>query len=228
MKTEDSIKAEEIDGYRGGDDLESLLQFIGEQPQQPQQPLISATSKSKRSRRVDRKSKRSRTPSVTGTPNKEKSPSAEVETVSQKTSRASSASNVPDSVTTVKNSLIVVNNNSGKKTLKKPKKPAGWLVDFNNDEKSSKVKAKPPSGKIIAVENNKKEESAEVLSETNSISEQELIINRAEETTKEEFTQVNQDEKQDEDVCFNYASILKFIKQGNYLLRGCVITKPLN
>ena len=78
VKTDESIKAEEIDGYRGGDDLEDLLKFIESKPgnadskgsksiEAKSSPSSSDTAqKSKRSRRTDRKSKRSRTPSVTG------------------------------------------------------------------------------------------------------------------------------------------------------------------
>ena len=78
VKTDESIKAEEIDGYRGGDDLEDLLKFIESKPgnadskssksiESKSSPSSTDTSqKSKRSRRTDRKSKRSRTPSVTG------------------------------------------------------------------------------------------------------------------------------------------------------------------
>ena len=73
MKTEESVKAEEIDGYRGGDDLDSLLQFIEDKPKSkpsgnpgsgnnpaPQQTGSGSgnSSKSKRSRRTDHKSKR--------------------------------------------------------------------------------------------------------------------------------------------------------------------------
>ena len=120
VKTEEAtIKAEEIDGYRGGDDLESLLQFIDGSPTNKSNNnkssnhhnLESKTSqsasntnnqastsssdnsaqnKSKRSRRTDRKSKRSRTPSIT-TSNKEKSPEYLKSTSqSQSQSRASS------------------------------------------------------------------------------------------------------------------------------------------
>ena len=160
MKTEESvIKAEEIDGYRGGEDLESLLQFIESKPknQQNSSDVQQISSKAKRSRRIERKSKRSRTPSVT-TPNQEKSPDV---SVSQKTSRASSASAhhamnpepelskmeqspAPDSVTTVKNTLIVNKTNSNSMTKAKPKKQAGWLADFNNYYKSKVLKSKPP------------------------------------------------------------------------------------
>ena len=78
VKTDESIKAEEIDGYRGGDDLEDLLKFIESKPgnadskgsksiEVKSSPSSTDTAqKSKRSRRTDRKSKRSRTPSVTG------------------------------------------------------------------------------------------------------------------------------------------------------------------
>ena len=81
VKTDESIKAEEIDGYRGGDDLEDLLKFIESKPgnadskgsksiEAKSSPSSTDTAqKSKRSRRTDRKSKRSRTPSVTGKKN---------------------------------------------------------------------------------------------------------------------------------------------------------------
>ena len=69
VKTEESVKAEEIDGYRGGEDLDSILNFIEDNPKSsttgsgknpaPQQTGSgSNSSKSKRSRRTDHKSKR--------------------------------------------------------------------------------------------------------------------------------------------------------------------------
>ena len=103
MKTDEStIKAEEIDGYRGGEDLESLLQFIESKPKRSNPDLHPSVSlqavqvqqgqqgqqseqklKAKRSRpRTERKAKRSRTPSLT-TSSKEKSPDTNQ---SQKTS----------------------------------------------------------------------------------------------------------------------------------------------
>jgi hypothetical protein len=306
VKTEGLIKAEEIDGYRGGEDLESLLQFIEAKPKSsmnpdsngigngnglaPQQAEKGNTnsSKSKRSRRTDQKSKRSRTPSMT-TPSQEKSPDT---SQSQKTSRASSISatniappncvengtfgngnglteifsdnNAPDSVTTVKNSLIFPNNavtslsnNKKSGTLKKPKKQAGWLVDFNNDIGTGKnrVKSKPPSGskntgQEAEMKNQKEsetpEKSCEIISnntnedssdEAEPISIQGEIImtppfDETSDQTEEQFnleavetepSQNNQFNKlssqknieEQDDVCFNYASILKFIKQGN-------------
>ena len=73
VKTDESIKAEEIDGYRGGDDLDDLLKFIESKPgntdskgSKSSPSSTDTAQKSKRSRRTDRKSKRSRTPSVTG------------------------------------------------------------------------------------------------------------------------------------------------------------------
>jgi len=306
VKTEGLIKAEEIDGYRGGEDLESLLQFIEAKPKSstnpdsngigtgnglaPQQTEKGSgnSSKSKRSRRTDHKSKRSRTPSVT-TPSQEKSPDT---SQSQKTSRASSisvsATNIapssvengvfgsgngltennsdnnqaPDSVTTVKNSLIIPNNavtsssnNKKSGTLKKPKKQAGWLVDFNNDIGTGKnrVKSKPPSGsknmQEAEMKNQKEsetpEKSCEIISnntnedssdEAEPISIQDEIIMtppfdensgqpeeefNPEAVVEMESSQNNQFNKlssqknieEQDDVCFNYASILKFIKQ---------------
>ena len=276
MKPDESIKAEDIDGYRGGDDLESLLQFIEAKPKgQPAHPEPSGQMKVKRSRRTDRKSKRSRTPSV-NTPSQEKSPDT---SQSQKTSRASSATSRarneqensplpdhtvgPDSVTTVKNSLIVVNSqnnpNNAKKPVKKPKKQAGWLVDFNNDIGSSKsrVKSKPPSGKITENTKNKEENATTTINTTittkeilnivtnedssdepNSVQDEILLIPDEPEIKDQtpEPQMIKNDQITDQitdqksatnyhveeetaapqnDVCFNYASILKFIKQGN-------------
>jgi len=330
VKTEESVKAEEIDGYRGGDDLDSLLQFIEDKPKSkpsgnpgsgnnpaPQQTGSGSgnSSKSKRSRRTDHKSKRSRTPSVT-TPSQEKSPDT---SQSQKTSRASSVSAnaanhivatntvsgngsvtgltennstsaaavnsenngcsaAPDSVTTVKNSLIITNNatsnNKKSGTLKKPKKQAGWLVDFNDtgygtsSGGKNRMKSKTPSGSknlqesnAVKNNNNQKEiENAEVIKsceevisnntnenssdfedDPNSIQDEiilttppfdeksadkepiepeaEIIINTEVESV--ESSQINQINKssssekniarQEEDVCYNYESILKFI-----------------
>lgn len=239
------IKAEEIDGYRGSEDLESLLQFIESKPKgqrsaSADQQVCSSTSqslscKSKRSRRVDRKSKRSRTPSVT-TPNKEKSPASAADLNSQKTSRASSLSkpveaallSQPDSVTTVKNSLITVQNNSTKKVSnKKPKKQAGWLVDFNNDTKS-KVKNKPPSGKSMTMT-----ETTKIKEDNITIEEQEKYEDSSDELTTSLQEDIAEDQKEtstsptlfqqirpknshenESEICFNYASILKFIKHG--------------
>ena len=308
MKTEESVKAEDIDGYRGGEDLDSLLEFIESKPKgqtshQSESASVfnqsAASAKAKRSRRIDRKTKRSRTPSV-NTSCQEKSPDA---SQSQKTSRASSATSRsatvppttiednpslpdpvgPDSVTTVKNCLIVVNNtppstnnqNNAKKPVKKPKKQAGWLVDFNNDlGKSSRVKAKPPSGKSnssasvsgggqqnVEILSTKKEEitssttttqeirnaatNEDSSDETHSVQDEIMLIPEDEEESNVESTiESNQisavestvestkpisfapttiktidkaqvvKESQKNDVCFNYASILKFIKQG--------------
>jgi len=323
VKTEESIKAEEIDGYRGGEDLESLLQFIEAKPKSTHPDLTgnggtpapqtsggggANSSKSKRSRRTDHKSKRSRTPSVT-TPSQEKSPDT---SQSQKTSRASSISAAntvlsgltenlnaaavdvnntatpPDSVTTVKNSLIIPNNvanntsltnNKKSGTLKKPKKQAGWLVDFNNDigagngNGKNRIKSKPPSGsqsknlqEFSGIKHKEQEkECEEVICNTTSITNEdssdeaepisiqdEIILtepppappfdeksvavtaeqleqdNVPEETDLESNTTITSHhinqfpnksssqkniQEQEEDVCFNYASILKFIKQ---------------
>jgi len=323
VKTEESVKAEEIDGYRGGEDLDSLLQFIEAKPKSsttgsgnnsaPQQTGSgSNSSKSKRSRRTDHKSKRSRTPSVT-TPGQEKSPDT---SQSQKTSRASSVSAnaavaantvsgngsgtgltennssaaavnsennecsaTPDSVTTVKNSLIISNNatsnNKKSGTLKKPKKQAGWLVDFNDTGSGNggggnggknRMKSKPPSGsknlqestgknnsnqketetEVIksceVISNNTNENSSDFEDDPNSIQDEivlntppfdeksveqqsveqepEIVINsEVESVDSSQINQINKSsssekniERQEEDVCFNYASILKFIK----------------
>jgi len=273
VKPDESIKAEEVDGYRGADDLESLLQFIESKPKSrdgsvPDAAAISSSKSkpSKRSRRSDRKSKRSRTPSVT-TSNKEKSPD---NVQSQKTSRASSVAApiqprnnprpttpssvvatennhvqvVPESITTVKNSvtnLVTTNSNVVKSKVKKPKKQAGWLVDLNNEIKT-KVKAKPPSGIVNnkpAVNNHvdgqKIEENREIIHEDSSEAEpnsvQDEIIMTPEEE-EEEVPDIQVDDIEDEDttttttttdndnimdfqkdVCLNYSSILKFIKQ---------------
>ncbi len=282
MKTEESvIKAEEIDGYRGGEDLESLLQFIESKPKNQQSSdLQQISSKAKRSRRIERKSKRSRTPSVT-TPNQEKSPDV---SVSQKTSRASSASAhhamnpepelskmeqspAPDSVTTVKNSLIVKKTTSNSMTKAKPKKQAGWLVDFNNYDKSNHhksrvVKSKPPSGqaplssKAESMSSKKVEEKeidslsdcdteqahsvqdsevistpeasgheSEVLQDPEDSSENpsETVVFKNKETLKMnpslEKENHNNRAVESNDVCFNYASILKFIKHGKYFFK---------
>ena len=199
----------------------------------------------------------------------------------------------PDSVTTVKNSLIIPNNaaannqittsltnNKKSGTLKKPKKQAGWLVDFNNDigagngNGKNRIKSKPPSGSKNLQEFSVKQKEAEqekaeceevitcntITNEDSSdeaepISIQDEIIltepppappfdeksvavtaeqleqdNVPEETDLESNTTITSHhinqfpnksssqkniQEQEEDVCFNYASILKFIKQGN-------------
>ena len=277
MKPDESIKAEEIDGYRGGEDLESLLQFIESKPKsrdgsssQNPDPLANSKSKPKRSRRTDRKSKRSRTPSVT-TSNKEKSPDVQ----SQKTSRASSvapsvvttkypensknsnifpdnpenSNMVPDSITTVK--MVNKVNNNAKVNSKKPKKQAGWLVDLTSEPIKTKVKSKPPSGLKPIVNNNMNnqvetetilkevENKNELLinedsSEPNSV--QDEIIMTPEEDNIEVDIEEHIEEEDDvtttddimdfqKDVCLNYSSILKFIKQGekSFLHFSCCI-----
>lgn len=246
MKAEETIKAEEIDGYRGADDLESLLQFIESKPKSidndqsgSSKPSSSSNAKWKRSRRgPDAKSKRSRTPSVT-TPSKEKSP--ELSSLpSQKTSRAasrqrnpesndnaanndhhhtSSAMNSrnssvtrskdpesgscmttthPDSVTTVKNSLIAITNAANKKTLKKPKKQAGWLVDFNNESnsKNARVKAKPPSGKAPEQQQQQpqKKESSVLTNDQDSSEEQISVQDEIIACPEPEVAAVHEDE----------------------------------
>ena len=188
-----------------------------------------------------------------------------------------------DSVTTVKHSLIVVNSplpnptpaqvnsNNHKKTLKKPKKQAGWLVDLSNNEPTSKVrlKSKPPSGKNNAAAagvggpltaepleqevSNVTEQEIDSSEEPSSI--QDEIMNLEDEMTS--ATEVEIDQKPvksneisqqqrevtttatatptpppspsttpsttpptinnkivQQDLCFNYASILKFVKRG--------------
>jgi len=187
-----------------------------------------------------------------------------------------------DSVTTVKHSLIVVNSplpnptpaqvnsSNHKKTLKKPKKQAGWLVDLSNNEPTSKVrlKSKPPSGKNNAAAagvggpltaepleqevSNVTEQEIDSSEEPSSI--QDEILNLEDEITS--ATEVEIDQKPvksneislqqrevtttatatptpppspsttptttpptinnkivQQDLCFNYASILKFVKR---------------
>ena len=237
-----------------------------------------SAQKSKRSRRADRKSKRSRTPSIT-TSSKEKSP----EVQSQSQSRASSAcasskipansidpvvdnldppelSSTPDSVITVKHSLIVVNNNpsnpassnnNNKKTMKKPKKQAGWLVDLNNESGKVRLKSKPPTGKSVPPDSSnpaqlveKKdstepdpEQEVEPETELEAEPETETERNTADDSSEEpssvqdevvmledspdedkpvlnEVKETSNKTKQQEELCFNYASILKFVKRG--------------
>ena len=187
-----------------------------------------------------------------------------------------------DSVTTVKHSLIVVNSplpnptpaqvnsSNHKKTLKKPKKQAGWLVDLSNNEPTSKVrlKSKPPSGKNNAAaaglggpqatESTEQEVSNVTEQEIDSSEEpssiQDEILNLEDEITS--ATEIEIDQKSvksneisqqqrevmtatttptpppspsttpsttpptinnkivQQDLCFNYASILKFVKRG--------------
>ena len=195
-----------------------------------------------------------------------------------------------DSVTTVKHSLIVVNSpspanstppaqqvNSNKKTLKKPKKQAGWLVDLSNNEPTSKVrlKSKPPTGKNnnsatglggpLAAESVEQEVSNVTEQEIDSSEEpssiQDEILNLEEDemntaTPEVEIEQkpvksneISQQQQREvmtttttssptptpppspsttastsppsinnkvvqQDLCFNYASILKFVKRG--------------
>lgn len=277
MKSDSIIKAEEIDGYRGGEDLESLLQFI-EPEAKDFKPVLSAdeinktgssgsgNSNKKRSRRIDRKSKRSRTPSTTTQENKSPDP------ISQKTSRASSyarqqpemirqqpemmmtSSLDPDvtSVTSVKNTLVP------KKAAKNkpPKRQTGWLVDFNNDasnvqssssKKSGnisgqqpKLKTKPPKPEIrgeppemmkfglsyaavassIAAAENRCGEDQETVSSEEPVSlepDPELEQPEIQQSKKKLATAAVMDSQESHDVCFNYASILKFIKHGELI-----------
>ena len=169
MKPDESIKAEEIDGYRGADDLESLLQFIESKPKSRDGSVpdaaaistsLSSSSKSKpskRSRRSDRKSKRSRTPSVT-TSNKEKSPD---NVQSQKTSRASSVAapmqprnnprpTTPSSVATFENNHVQVVPES----ITTVKNSVTNLVTANNIVVKSKVKKpKKQAGWLVDLNN---------------------------------------------------------------------------
>ena len=254
--------------------------------QQTASDPASAQNKSKRSRRSDRKSKRSRTPSIT-TSSKEKSP----EVQSQSQSRASSAcasskipaansidpvvdnldppelsSGTPDSVITVKHSLIVVNNNNNplnpassnntnnKKTMKKPKKQAGWLVDLNNESGKVRLKSKPPTGKSVLSPDSSSnpvqllvekkdstdpdpEQEVEPETELEAEPETETERNTADDSSEEpssvqdevvmledspdedkpvlnEVKETSKKIKQQEELCFNYASILKFVKRG--------------
>ena len=191
----------------------------------------------------------------------------------------------PDSVTTVKNSLIISNNatsnNKKSGTLKKPKKQAGWLVDFNDTGSGNgggnggknRMKSKPPSGsknlqestgknnsnqkgietEVIksceVISNNTNENSSDFEDDPNSIQDEivlntppfdeksveqqsveqepEIVINsEVESVDSSQINQINKSsssekniERQEEDVCFNYASILKFIKHGKYFMR---------
>ena len=192
----------------------------------------------------------------------------------------------PDSVTTVKNSLIISNNatsnNKKSGTLKKPKKQAGWLVDFNDTGSGNgggnggknRMKSKPPSGsknlqestgknnsnqketetEVIksceVISNNTNENSSDFEDDPNSIQDEivlntppfdeksveqqsveqepEIVINsEVESVDSSQINQINKSsssekniERQEEDVCFNYASILKFIKHGKYFMRS--------
>ena len=128
--------------------------------------------------------------------------------------------------------------------MKKPKKQAGWLVDLNNEIKT-KVKAKPPSGlskpKDLLEPNKTEIPINEDSSEPNSV--QDEIILTTEENEEEELEEPEmivdemiEDEDTTEttttttedimdyqkDVCLNYSSILKFIKQGTLMAFRCV------
>lgn len=67
----DVIKAEDIDGYRGDEDLDRILEFIESKPDKDEEKPVNKPVK--RSRKLDRKSKRSRTPSTTNSMSKETS-----------------------------------------------------------------------------------------------------------------------------------------------------------
>jgi len=71
------MNAEEIDGYRGNDDLDRILEFIEAKPEKTDEEKSAKASK--RTRRPERKPKRSRTPSAAPSVNKETSAEPEKE-----------------------------------------------------------------------------------------------------------------------------------------------------
>ena len=68
------MNAEEIDGYRGDEDLDRILEFIEAKPDKSEEEKTAAKSNvAKRNRKSDKKAKRSRTPSAAPSISKETS-----------------------------------------------------------------------------------------------------------------------------------------------------------
>ena len=100
--TKDTVNAEEIDGYRGDEDLDRILEFIEAKPEKSEEEKSAKASK--RPRRPERKPKRSRTPSAAPSINKETSAEPEKESPNFQTSDpdpnlSRSESSPPESVT---------------------------------------------------------------------------------------------------------------------------------
>ena len=74
--TKDTVNAEEIDGYRGNEDLDRILEFIEAKPEKSEDE--KSAKNPKRTRRSDRKQKRSRTPSAAPSITKETSTEREL------------------------------------------------------------------------------------------------------------------------------------------------------
>ena len=72
--SKDTVNAEEIDGYRGDEDLDRILEFIEAKPDKSEEEKTAAKSNvAKRNRKSDKKAKRSRTPSAAPSISKETS-----------------------------------------------------------------------------------------------------------------------------------------------------------
>ena len=71
--SKDTVNAEEIDGYRGDEDLDRILEFIEAKPDKIEEEKTAKSNVAKRNRKSDKKAKRSRTPSAAPSISKETS-----------------------------------------------------------------------------------------------------------------------------------------------------------
>ena len=71
--SKDTVNAEEIDGYRGNEDLDRILEFIEAKPEKSEEEKTTKSNVAKRNRKSDKKAKRSRTPSAAPSISKETS-----------------------------------------------------------------------------------------------------------------------------------------------------------
>lgn len=180
-KKADSIKAEDIDGFRGSDDLESLLQFIDGDKQEPAPgPLVVVKKQHQRARRSAKQN--NKTPSKIKTKNsRTRSLSSESPVSIEGTSKKEKAT----SETTVK---LVQENNNAKKTRNnsKSKKQAGFLVDL--DQTFEKQRKESESNKKAAVT---------VKKEASEVPKQEII--KVKEESEEEFEEFDEEDFEEED-----------------------------
>ena len=131
--TKDTVNAEEIDGYRGNDDLDRILEFIEAKPDEDK-----SSKNVKRNRKPDKKPKRSRTPSAA--PSVTKETSAEPEKVL----------NNPEPEKVLNNPLPdkVPNNAEPEKVLNNPEPEK----DSNNPETEiCRAESSPPESVSIPV-----------------------------------------------------------------------------
>jgi hypothetical protein len=225
--TKDTVNAEEIDGYRGNDDLDRILEFIEAKPDQDKsvKPVV------KRNRKPDKKAKRSRTPSAAPSVTKEtsaepekdfNSPEPEKDLSHHESEMSRSESSPPESVSIVVSAAAAVASKPPKAV--KPAKPSstqnlGTLIS-SYITSSSNQKSKHNSKQTSPTSETSKSRSTDRMSSERKSSNPTAASNQSKEIVSKETSPSEQPHRSQiadaapnnsvPDMCYNDANETNF------------------